>query len=256
MGHGALPRPVAGGHCARPKLRLRNRDGRGQNANRNSPRVRLHAFRQGLPHRDGQRIPCAARLRVDAPALLRPRAFVRFRLRGAVGGGQKTRLLGRHNLRHCRRIRLRLFARQLHDPIRRRKGAARILLLPCGRGRLRTCGRSPHAAHNFGRRRRSLGKPLRKNPAENTRARRRAEQAMRGNRRRSPRKNHESGRVRRVRLGENRAGKIRRAAQQNAQTHSKNGACQRRARKAPNRARHELGRIQKARNRRRAVLLR
>ncbi len=135
------------------------------------------AARQGHAHRHGQRVPRAARRRLDGADLQLPRHVGRRRQGRPVVGGEARRVRLRHHLRHQQRVRLRLPARQPRVP-HRRPHAARPRVRDRRRSRLDPHRRGAHAADHLGPRRgkhRAL--------PEDQRARAAPEQAGRGRRR-------------------------------------------------------------------------
>ena len=108
-------------HGAAQRQDRRDAHRRRQDAGRDAAGLPERARRQGRPRRHGQRLPRAARRRLDGPALPLPRPH---RRRQPVADGarrQAGRVRRRHHLRHQQRVRLRLPARQ--HGVRRRASA-------------------------------------------------------------------------------------------------------------------------------------
>ncbi len=148
------------------------------------------------PPRHRQRLPGAARRRVDGPGLPLPRPRGRRHPGDDAPGRATPRLRRRRDLRHQQRVRLRLPARQ-HDHAPRAPGAARPLLLHRRRGRLDPHRRGAHPAHHqrrAGDRRRHVPALRARRPAASPRRR------LRGRREAQDRGHH------RERRGQDRAG--------------------------------------------------
>ena len=146
--HAAVRRAADRRHGAAFRRHRRDAHRRRQDAGRHAAGLSQCAGRQGRPRRDGQRLPRQARLRMDGPRLLLPRADHRRHRARPVRRRAPRRLCLRRHLRHQQRARLRLSARQ-YEIRARPDGAARPPLRDRRRGRLDPDRRGAHAADHF-----------------------------------------------------------------------------------------------------------
>ena len=135
---------------AQRRARRRDEDRRGQDLRRRAGGLPQRAHGARGPRGHGQRLPGQPRRRVDAAALRRARHQHRRDRVDDARGPAPRRLRRRRHLRHQRRVRLRLPARQ-HGRAAGRLRPARPLLLHRGRGRLDPDRRGPHAADHLRR---------------------------------------------------------------------------------------------------------
>ena len=122
-GPAALRRADRGRGGPPPGLDRGDGDGGREDAGRHSRPVPERARGQAGVPRHRQRLPGAARLRVDGTDLHLPRPHLRGDPEPDERGGAPEHLRARHRLRHEQRVRLRLPARQ-HEDDRGRPGAA------------------------------------------------------------------------------------------------------------------------------------
>ena len=149
LGHGALRRPAHRRHRPAPRLHRRNGHGRRQDPRRHPPRLPQRPHRPRRPRRHRQRLPRAPRLHVDGRPLQLPRPERRLHPEHDAQRPAPQAVRLRHHLRHQRRIRLRLPARQRHGHLEGKPGAARPLLRHHRRSGLHPHRRSTHPAHHL-----------------------------------------------------------------------------------------------------------
>ena len=137
--------PADGRHGAARRQDRRDAHRRGQDPDGDAAGLPEFAQRPRRPPGDGQRLPRAARRRVDGPALPVPRHERRRQPGADVARGKAGGLRRRRDLRHQQRVRLRLPARQ-HGAGRRRPRRPRPGLRDRRRGRLDPDRRGAHAA--------------------------------------------------------------------------------------------------------------
>ena len=131
-----------------PRQHRRDEDGRGQDAGRHAAGLSERAHRARRAHRHRERLPGAARRRVDGRGPPLPRALGRRDRARSDGSAAPRGLRLRHHLRHQQRARLRLPARQ-HEVLARELRPARAALRDRRRGRLDPDRRGAHAADHL-----------------------------------------------------------------------------------------------------------
>jgi len=144
----AVRRAADGRHGAAPGQDRRDEDRRGQDPGGDAPRLPQRARRPRRPRGHRQRLPGAARLRLDGQDLQPARPERRLHRARAGGRGAARRLRRRRDLRHQQRVRLRLSARQ-HEVPARDDGAPAVQLRHRRRGRFDPDRRGANAADHL-----------------------------------------------------------------------------------------------------------